>query len=176
MKTIELTESQREDLCFELAHIINQYERFEHVECIYAMPFESEYAHNYQLSVVIVRKVNEDRYLENHIDYYNDRIKKRKKENCDKYGVDILLSYDDSAEYTGPKYQMSREGYLLNSMILFDRSGYYTGLQALEAANDTLAFINSCGFVPPLDSDKASTGLRKDETGKKLIFVKNKSN
>ena len=174
MKTIELTESQREALCYELAYIVNQYEKFEQVECIYAMPFESEYAHNDQLSVVIVRKVNGERYLENHIDYYNDRTKKKKQANCDKYGVELLLSYDDASEYTGAKYHMSKEGYLLNSTILFDRTGYYKGLQLIEAANDTLAFINSCGFVPPLDSEKEPTGLRKDATGRRLVFVKNK--
>ncbi len=176
MKSITLEGNQRENLCYELARLVKQYEIFDNVECIYAIPYESDYSSNFQLSVVIVRRMTGERYLENHIDYYNDRTKKRRDHFVDEYGVDLFLSYDDASNYRSTKYQMSREGYLLNGLILFDRDGFYTQLKENEEKDDSLAFLNSCDFFPPLNDGEEPIGLQKDEEGRKLVFVNKKSN
>ena len=182
MKAIRLSEEQRYNLCCELARIATQYEIFGNVECIYAMPYDSEYADGDQLNVVIVRKIDEYKYLEYHIDYYNDRMKKEKGKNYDKYGVDLLLSYDNADYYDSSKYYMSREGYLLNSIILYDRTGKYMRLKQEEEKNEALnlvkSFDNSTEFIPPLTDEQAQTGLVPDQNtpaALKLSFRRNKS-
>ena len=70
MKTITLEGNQREDLCYELARLVKQYEIFDNVECIYTIPYESDYSSNFQLSVVIVRIIREDLIIINFLKVY----------------------------------------------------------------------------------------------------------
>ena len=148
MKTINITEEQRNNLCSELARLLFEFKKNRSVKCIYFAPYKGwDTKEDPVLEVTLVTDGNDDN-LEKIIQEYNAHH--NQPETIDEYGLRIYLNVDLKEKYKLVALKpdeisdaIERENFLLNSVILYDEDGECTKIK--ERVTD---YVHRHGYTP----------------------------
>jgi len=155
MKVINITEEQRDALQKELARLTFEIKKDPRVVCIYFAPYKALDSMGRNTMVITVAKekaTEEDQY--NMLDKQNDYFKS--------FGMSITIVVDDASEYNIIDYDASvrrRSNDLMNSVILYDKSGEFSRIKEKTAHWFSLSnengvyyyYDNLAEIYPPLD-------------------------
>ena len=130
MKKVEITEKQRDALCYEIARLLLKFRKNQKMDCIYFTPYSGigETDENVlKLTLVERGLIGEERKKQ--IEMWNRMYEK--SDSVKKLGFKIHLDLDEAYKYTvvDTKRNIKRGKVLLNSTILFDATGEYKRLQ-----------------------------------------------
>lgn len=143
MKILKVTKEQSENLGKEIAEFVNKIKMSLSVECIYMIPYESEWSNQCQISLIVVKDKNRAKQIESIIDASNTFYR---TEDCiNRFGVQIIPICDSIFNYYEDNM---RTGYLHNGIILFDRKGSFTEMKEQEMKDRNLEFTNLCELKP----------------------------
>ena len=128
MKKIEITEQQRNELCYEIARLLLKFKKDQNVECIYFAPY-SEFGDikGNVLILTIVKQGWSDQASEQQFEAWNRMY--QKEYFARKLGFSIYVDVDNAEEFTSfalNPSEVKRNQDLFNSTILFDKTGEYS--------------------------------------------------
>lgn len=131
MKSINITEEQRNKLCSELARLTFEFRKDKSVKCVYFAPYIGlgNIAGNV-LEVTLVKDGSENDDLDKKLKEYN--LSHIKHDFIREFGCTIFLDIDDARKYTTLDLNPSecrRSNHLMNSLILYDVNGEFTKIK-----------------------------------------------
>ena len=161
MEKLNISENQKEQLCFLLAKIALEFKKDENVECIYYAAYNGfRKISGDVLEITIVRKDTKEESISESIKKYNNLYN---QDSLNKFGLRICVDIDYEDKYTIIDLNSSevrRSNNLFNSTILFDRTGKYKEIQeqtkkyGINVEGGIFYYDNLIEIVPPLiDSD-----------------------
>ena len=174
MKTIKITEEQRNELCYEIARLVMKFKKEKNVECIYiTTSLNSGDIKGNVLNLTVVEQGWADEARKQKLERWNRMY--QKNDFIRKLGFRIYIDTDNAEKYTtfalNPS-EIARNQYLFNGTILFEQSGKYSRIKQ-QATEDFISkgvdslyshYTNLVEVVPPLaDRIQYETEIRSME-------------
>lgn len=180
MKKIVLNEVQHNELCLELARLVNKFQKNKNVDSIYFNVFDSLGFIQDVIKVNVVIYNYDNSFIEK-LEKLNKMIYET-EDSLSRYGIKIYLSYGRLDNYCLipkgiPDILLARD--LYTSTILFDRTGNLTNLKDKqnESKDESIQNIvfeyNNLGILePPIEADTIIE--KEDEVGGWKLLKKRK--
>lgn len=154
MKTINITEEQKNKLCDILAKIVHSLKQCNNTDCIYFAPYKNYGSINENILIITV--VKSDFYFE-----MTETVKNlydkflNSKDIVSTLGVEICIGVDDREYYISEDLEKNNKikksnNNLFNSTILFDRTGEYTKIKETLNKNNCYHYGNLAQIVPSI--------------------------